>query len=151
MGFIPYQWRIHDFPYTGRHLVGRASTPDVSFIKFVQTIESLPLVGCAPGVPPWSSTTHSKFHHLFPSNCARFPPKRYTSQICTGHNQIGIFFYCLPEAGDSDAAHEIRLIGCCVLLKVIPKNVPRSGSSQMLSVDWHRSKRCIFIFKVFFI
>ena len=44
----------------------------------------------------------------------------------------------------SDAAHEIRLIGCCVLLKVVPKNVPRSGSSQMLSVDWHRSKGCIY-------
>ena len=44
----------------------------------------------------------------------------------------------------SDAAHEIRLIGCCVLLKVVPKNVPSSGSSQMLSVDWHRWKRCIY-------
>ena len=48
----------------------------------------------------------------------------------------------------SDAAHEIHLIGCCVLLKVVPKNVPHSGSSQMLSVDWHRSKRCIYSFNL---
>ena len=30
----------------------------------------------------------------------------------------------------SDAAHEIRLIGCCILLNVVPKTVPLSGSSQ---------------------
>ena len=48
---------------------------------------------------------------------------------------------CLPEAGrHSDAAHEIRLIGCCVLLKVVLKNVPCPALPQMLSVDWHRSK-----------
>ena len=29
----------------------------------------------------------------------------------------------------SDAAHEIRLIGCCILLNVVPKTVPLSGSS----------------------
>ena len=52
----------------------------------------------------------------------------------------------------SDAAHEIRLIGCCVLLKVVLKNVPCSGSSQMLSVDWHHSKRCIyFVFKFWYL
>ena len=30
----------------------------------------------------------------------------------------------------SAAAHEIRLIGCCILLNVVPKTVPLSGSSQ---------------------
>ena len=30
----------------------------------------------------------------------------------------------------SDAAHEIRLIGCCILLNVVPKTVPLSGSSR---------------------
>ena len=29
----------------------------------------------------------------------------------------------------SDAAQEIRLIGCCILLNVVPKTVPLSGSS----------------------
>ena len=29
----------------------------------------------------------------------------------------------------SDAAHEIRLIGCCILLNVVPKTVPPSSSS----------------------
>ena len=28
------------------------------------------------------------------------------------------------------AAHEIHLIGCCILLNVVPKTVPLSGSSQ---------------------
>ena len=56
-----------------------------------------------------------------------------------------VFSLSTGSGRHSDAAHEIRLIGCCVLLKVVPKNVPRSGSSQMLSVDWHRSKRCIYL------
>ena len=30
----------------------------------------------------------------------------------------------------SDAAHEIRLIGCCILLNFVPKTVPLSSSSQ---------------------
>ena len=30
----------------------------------------------------------------------------------------------------SDAAHEIRLIGCYILLNVVPKTVPLSGSSR---------------------
>ena len=65
---------------------------------------------------------------------------------------VWLLFFILLSTGSgrhSDAAHEINLIGCCVLLKVVPKNVPHSGSSQMLSVDWHRSKRCIY-FNFFF-
>ena len=57
-----------------------------------------------------------------------------------------LHFLSTGSGRHSDAAHEIRLIGCCVLLKVVLKNVPRSGSSQMLSVDWHRSKQCIYLF-----
>ena len=30
----------------------------------------------------------------------------------------------------SDAVHEIRLIGCCILLNVVPKTVSLSGSSR---------------------
>ena len=56
----------------------------------------------------------------------------------------GETFLSTGSGRHSDAAHEIHLIGCCVLLKVVLKNVPHSGSSQMLSVDWHRSKRCIY-------
>ena len=62
------------------------------------------------------------------------------------NNRFIWLFLSTGSGRHSDAAHEIRLIGCCVLLKVVPKNVPRSSSSQMLSVDWHRSKRCIYFF-----
>ena len=61
-------------------------------------------------------------------------PSSHVSSLSTGSGR------------HSDTAHEIRLIGCCVLLKVVPKNVPRCSSSQMLSVDWHCSKRCIYYF-----
>ena len=40
--------------------------------------------------------------------------------------------HCLSTGSGrhSDAAHEIRLIGCCILLNVVPKTVPLSGSSR---------------------
>ena len=67
-------------------------------------------------------------HYIFPLLVLSILP----ILLCNAH--------CLPEAGDSDAAHEIRLIGCCILLNVVPKTVPLSGSSRSpldrLAVDW---------------
>ena len=51
--------------------------------------------------------------------------------VLRGRAQVQQLFQFLSTGSGrhSDAAHEIHLIGCCILLNVVPKNVPLSGSS----------------------
>ena len=69
------------------------------------------------------------------------------AKMYLGVNSENVCFRCYTGSGrHSDAAHEIRLI--CAPSYYTNQLFPDPPQLPvMLSVDWHRSKRCIFIWK----
>ena len=59
----------------------------------------------------------------------RFRTIGFKARVDSPSTPLFSVFLSTGSGRHSDAAHEIRLIGCCVLLNVVPKTVPLSGSS----------------------
>ena len=81
---------------------------------------------------PWCTLLHiiPYFLQIWHPPLIMAPPL-FRAAKCLTPQKSYVSCCCLPEAGrHSDAAHEIRLIGCCILLNVVPKTVPLSGSSR---------------------